>query len=587
VVDAVRGVSFELYRGQVTALVGESGSGKSALAAAIAGVLPESGAVVGGTVILDGEDLSRRSKRARRRLRGDQIAFLFQEPGAALNPVLTIGAHLVETLRAHRPMSRRQAETEALRWLERVRLPDAKRRLGSYPHELSGGMKQRAALAMVLCLEPDVLLADEPTTALDATVQAAILDLFREVVAASDRSVLVISHDWGVVAEIADRVLEMKDGRLVAEGPVDDFFSDEPETTASPLGAAGAATTPPAVGEGRPPPDPPVLSARGLRRHYRAPGAGPLDRWLGPSAELVAVGGVDLDLSPGASLGLVGESGCGKSTLGRLLVGIEAATAGQVLLDGRDLSTMDRGERRRSCRRLQLVFQDNGAALDPRLTVGFSVAEGLRAQGTESDPVRRRALVDDALRRVDLEAELAARYPHELSGGQRQRVGIARALVLSPEVLVADEPVSALDAEVRRQVVALLRELQRATGLALLLISHDLDVVASATERVAVMYAGRIVEEGPTEALVTAPRHPYTAGLLAAVPARTPVARRRRSSRGGLALDDPPDSAKLAGPGCAYAPRCSRALPGVCDRREPPLQEDRPGRRLACFHPME
>ncbi|MYX29133.1 dipeptide ABC transporter ATP-binding protein [Streptomyces sp. SID8381] len=512
-VRAVDGLSFRLARGAALALVGESGSGKSTVASALLGLHHGTGARVRGSVLVAGTDVQRASGEELRRLRGAKAAMVFQDPLSSLDPYYAIGDQIAEVYRVHARASRRAARARAVRVLERVGIPDAARRSRARPHEFSGGMRQRALIAMALACEPDLLIADEPTTALDVTVQAQILDLLHTLREETGMGLLLVTHDVGVAAESVDEVLVMRDGRAVEHGPVTAVLGTPSAAyTRELLGAVPRVDAPRETRKADSGQGEAVLEATGLRREF---GRG--------RRTLTAVDGVSLTLRRGETVGVVGESGSGKTTLGRMLVGLLEPTAGEVRFEGRARHGVDPA--------VQMVFQDPVSSLNPRRSVGESVADPLRARG-ERDEGRIRRRVTELLERVGLEGAHYDRYPHEFSGGQRQRVGIARALAADPKVIVCDEPVSALDVTTQAQVVALLGELQRELGIALVFVAHDLAVVRQVSDRVAVMHRGRIVEEGPADEVYGAPRDPYTRQLLAAVPALDPeAAARRRAAR--------------------------------------------------------
>ncbi|MET7971807.1 ABC transporter ATP-binding protein [Streptomyces mirabilis] len=503
---AVDGLSFRLEKGAALGLVGESGSGKSTVASALLGLHRGTGADVGGSVRVAGIDVQEASDAELRRLRGGKAAVVFQDPLSSLDPYYAVGDQIAEVYRVHVKVSRRAARARAVEVLDRVGIPDAARRARSRPHEFSGGMRQRALIAMALACEPDLLIADEPTTALDVTVQAQILDLLHTLREETGMGLLLVTHDVGVAAESVDEILVMRHGRAVEHGLVGAVLGAPAQAyTQELLGAVprvDAPRTASAVTEEV------VLEASGLRREF---GRG--------KKAFAAVDDVSLTIHRGETLGIVGESGSGKTTLGRMLVGLLEPTAGEIKPGG--------GVRPD----VQMVFQDPVSSLNPRRSVGESIADPLRAQG-ERDEGRIRGRVRELLERVGLEAAHYDRYPHEFSGGQRQRVGIARALAADPRVIVCDEPVSALDVTTQAQVIALLAELQRELGLALVFVAHDLAVVRQVSDRVAVMRRGRIVEYGPADEVYESPRDPYTKQLLAAVPALDPeVAAQRRTAR--------------------------------------------------------
>ncbi|MFE2317398.1 dipeptide ABC transporter ATP-binding protein [Streptomyces sp. NPDC059441] len=515
---AVDGLSFRLEKGAALGLVGESGSGKSTVASALLGLHRGTGADVGGSVRVAGIEVQEASDAELRRLRGGKAAMVFQDPLSSLDPYYAVGDQIAEVYRVHVKASRRAARARAVEVLDRVGIPDAARRARSRPHEFSGGMRQRALIAMALACEPDLLIADEPTTALDVTVQAQILDLLHTLREETGMGLLLVTHDVGVAAESVDEILVMRHGRAVEHGLVGAVLGAPARAyTQELLGAVPRVDAPRTASEAT---EEVVLEASGLRREF---GRG--------KRAFAAVDDVSLTIHRGETLGIVGESGSGKTTLGRMLVGLLEPTAGEIKPGG--------GVRPD----VQMVFQDPVSSLNPRRSVGESIADPLRAQRMGVPPLERsrewgrdegriRGRVQELLERVGLEAAHYDRYPHEFSGGQRQRVGIARALAADPRVIVCDEPVSALDVTTQAQVVALLAELQRELGLALVFVAHDLAVVRQVSDRVAVMRRGRIVEYGPADEVYESPRDPYTKQLLAAVPALDPeVAAQRRTAR--------------------------------------------------------
>ncbi|MER5528254.1 ABC transporter ATP-binding protein [Streptomyces sp. NPDC002677] len=511
---AVDGLSFSLDAGAALALVGESGSGKSTVASALLGLHRGTGARVGGTIEVAGTDVLAASDEELRLLRGAKAAMVFQDPLSSLDPYYAIGDQIAEVYRVHTRVSRRAARARAVEVLDRVGIPDAPRRSRSRPHEFSGGMRQRALIAMALACEPDLLIADEPTTALDVTVQAQILDLLHTLREETGMGLLLVTHDVGVAAESVERVLVMRHGRVVEQGPVAAVLGAPAQPyTRELLSAVPRLDTVRAPSQAT---QEAVLEASGLRREF---GRG--------KRAFAAVDDVSLTVHRGETLGIVGESGSGKTTLGRMLVGLLEPTAGEVRYEGHARVGVRPA--------VQMVFQDPVSSLNPRRSVGESIADPLRAGG-ERDQGRIRRRVIELLERVGLEAAHYERYPHEFSGGQRQRVGIARALAADPRVIVCDEPVSALDVTTQAQVVALLGELQRELGLALVFVAHDLAVVRQVSDRVAVMRRGRIIETGAADEVYDNPQDPYTRQLLAAVPALDPeAAARRRAARRELA----------------------------------------------------
>nr|WP_284507364.1 ABC transporter ATP-binding protein [Caballeronia sp. ATUFL_M2_KS44] len=534
---AVRGIDFDIAQGETLALVGESGCGKSATALSLMRLLPEPGRV-SGSVRFDGRDLLTLAPREMRALRGSQISMIFQEPMTSLNPVLPVGAQIVETLRQHESLSKDAARKRAVELLDLVHIPEPHRRVGDYPHELSGGQRQRVMIAMAAACRPRLLIADEPTTALDVTIQARILDLLDQLKRELSMSLLLITHDLGVVAEHADRVAVMLAGVMVEEAPVAQLFTEPQHAyTRGLLGTSlnvatdlhyrewklpeirhassdeGAATfnviplAPRIIA--RDASAAPLLSVEDLRveyAHRRGKGA------------LTAVDGVSFDIARGETVGLVGESGCGKSTLSKAVMRLVPAASGSIQLNGEDIAPLTELALRPLRRHVQMVFQDPYASLNPRRSVGEILETVLAVNGIGNAHTRRTraaAMLDC----VGLPSAALQRFPHEFSGGQRQRIGIARALILEPALLICDEPVSALDVSIQKQILNLLVELKRDLGLAYLFISHDLSVVRYIADRVHVMHGGKIVESGDHRDIWRTPRHAYTRALLDAIPA--------------------------------------------------------------------
>jgi peptide/nickel transport system ATP-binding protein len=528
----VENLSFELAAGETLCIAGESGSGKSMTALSIMRLLPEPMARIGGgSIRLSGRELTTLPEPAMRRVRGGDIAMIFQEPMTSLNPVLSVGRQLVEAIEAHRDLSRVEARAAAVEALTAVRIPEPERRLKQYPHELSGGMRQRVMIAMALAGRPKVLIADEPTTALDVTVQAQILDLIRGIQRDFGTAVILITHDMGVVAEMADRVLLMQEGRFVESGPVERIFASPSEAytrmllEAVPrLGSMAGRSQPlrsrdvDAVVASAPTS---VLTVSDLTVRFDIKG-GVLQRRV---AQVHAVEGISFEIRAGETLALVGESGCGKSTTGKALLGL-VNWEGEIRVAGQATRGARAGSMKAIRRNIQMVFQDPYGSLDPRMNVGDLVAEPLVVHGVAPEEIDVR--VADLFQRVGLTPEQMRRHPHEFSGGQRQRIAIARALALSPKVIVADESVSALDVSVRARVLDLLQELQDELGVAYLFITHDMAVVEQIAHRVAVMYQGQIVEMGTRRQIFEDPRHDYTQRLLDAVPIADPARRRER-----------------------------------------------------------
>ncbi|MBZ3691923.1 ABC transporter ATP-binding protein [Phyllobacterium sp. R2-JL] len=538
---AVEKLSFDVSPGECVAIVGESGSGKSVTAMSILGLTTFNGGVIEqGTLQFrqrNGElvDLAQLPERQLESIRGDEIAMVFQEPMTSLNPVFTVGEQVAEVVKQHRQVGKTEASARALELLKRVQIAEAETRFRQYPHELSGGMRQRIVIAMALACSPRLLIADEPTTALDVTIQAQILDLLKELARQDGLSLLFITHDMGVVAEIADRVIVMRQGCKVEEGPTETLFASpvQPYTRqlldAVPrLGAMASFAEPRAFGDHRPdlvgdkPARLPLLRVRDLVSRFPVC-KGALQRHV---ANVHAVENVSFDLAQGETLSLVGESGCGKSTTGRSILRLIEPLSGTVELAGEDILALKGRELQARRRDMQIIFQDPYAALDPRLTAFDQVAEPLVIHKVDQGSALRDRVVA-LIERVGLSAEHLDRYSHEFSGGQRQRLCIARALTLSPKLIIADEPVSALDVSVQAQVVNLIIELQEELGLSYLFISHDMAVVERVSHRVAVMNMGRIVEIGSRAAVFGNPQHPYTQSLLAAVPSTDPTTKRK------------------------------------------------------------
>jgi peptide/nickel transport system ATP-binding protein len=537
--EVVRDLSFDLGPGETLAVVGESGSGKSVTALSIMRLLPPAYSRHSGHIRLDGRDLLTCSPQEMRAIRGDRIAMIFQEPMTSLNPVFTVGFQIAEALKYHRGVEGAAARRRAIELLERVRIPNARARFDDFPHLLSGGMRQRAMIAMALVCEPSLLIADEPTTALDVTVQQQIIDLIKTLQNEMGMAVLFITHDMGVVADIADRVLVMRHGVAQEEGTASDIllrpqsaYARELLAAVPRLGSMRGAAQPLKAAE--------IVSGAPASVHQPVPAAAPLltvanlttrfpvgKTLLGRVISMVhAVENVSFTLAHGETLALVGESGCGKSTTGRSLIRLVEPTGGSVTFDGENVLAARGPDLRRLRRDIQMIFQDPYSSLNPRKLVGSAIAEPMLVHGTQTRDTIDRA-VAELLRRVGLDPTSADRFPHEFSGGQRQRICIARALGLSPRLVIADEAVSALDVSIKAQVVDLMIDLQRELGLSYLFISHDIAVVERISHRVAVMYLGEIVEIGPRDAVINAPQHPYTRRLMRAVPVPDPAMRHR------------------------------------------------------------
>ncbi|WP_185292929.1 ABC transporter ATP-binding protein [Mycolicibacterium litorale] len=519
--QALRGFDLDVREGEIVAVVGESGSGKSVSMRAAMGLLPPS-AAVSGQIRFGGTDLVGLDESRFSALRGKDLAMIFQEPSVALSPVYSIGQQLVETFRLHQDMSRDESRSYAVQMLASVGLPDPEKRLKSFPHQLSGGQKQRVTIAMALAMRPKVIIADEPTTALDVTVQAAVLDLLRECRDQHGSTIVLITHNMGVVADLADRVVVMRDGRIVEQGTTEQIFAAPAEPyTRELIAAVPTIPQPSSVEQAEPEPEQtaaPVLSVEDLRVTY---GSG--------RHAVTAVDGVSFTLGPGRLLGLVGESGSGKSTIAQCLTGLLTPTSGRITLLGQDLGTVRGRARRELTGSLGVVFQDPRASIYPRRTVAEAIREPLDIHrvGTPRSRAERVVKMLDA---VHLPTSFADRFPHELSGGQRQRVAIARALAMDPALVIADEPTSALDVSVQAHVVELLRELIGELGFGCVLITHDLGVVATVADDIVVLQSGSVAEAGRARDVLTRPQSSYTQQLVASVPVPDPVVQRRRRS---------------------------------------------------------
>ncbi|MGV9881354.1 ABC transporter ATP-binding protein [Streptomyces sp. NPDC003006] len=652
-VHALDGVCLTLAPGEALGIVGESGCGKTMTALSVLGLLPPGGRITGGRVLFDGQDLATAPAPALQDVRGDAIGMVFQDPLTSLNPTMTIGAQVAEPLLLHRPgIGRKEARARAQEMLRLVGMGQPAERMRAYPHQLSGGMRQRVAIAMALVCEPKLLIADEPTTALDVTTQAQILELVDDLRSRLGMAMILVTHDLGVIADRVDRVAVMYAGKVAEESDVRDLFTrprhryTEALFAALPERAAGTGTELHTI-PGLPPnlaarptgcrfaprctfatdecraEEPPLVDdeVRGAEHRFACfhpvpapdeaaseaevvipapapPAAAPGDVLLeldalvkefplkgGPFSRgrgtVSAVGGVSLTVRKGETFGLVGESGCGKTTLGRIVAGLEEPTGGAVRFEGADPTRMSRGERRAHRRRVQLMFQDSTAAMDPRMRVGEILREPLVIQGVGSR-AEQQELVAELLDAVGLPRGAVHRYPHEFSGGQRQRLGLARALTLSPDLVVTDEPVSALDVSVQAQILNLMRKLQRERGLTYLFISHDLAVVRHLADTVGVMYLGKLVESGPAEEVYERPLHPYTRGLLDTVNLPDPDA---ASGMRHTPLKGETPSAAKPPSGCRFRTRCPLAQ-DVCATTEPPVSTPNgEGHQVACHFP--
>jgi len=637
-VRAVDGVDLAIRRGETFALLGESGCGKSMTALALMRLLPPVGRISDGEVLLDGVALLDLPESRMRRERGGRIGMIFQEPMTSLNPVMRVGEQIAESVRLHDPGVQGRIRERVVELLEQVGIPDAERRAGEYPHQLSGGMKQRVMIAIALAGRPQLLIADEPTTALDVTIQAQVLRLLKKLQQDTGMAILLITHDLGVVAETADTVAVMYAGEIVETAPVQRFFARPAHPYSRmlfrSLPDAGRRDQPLTVIPGMVPSldrqfsgcrfverceaattecqlaAPPWLSAegQGWRCHFRpdqvklaspAPQVtaaaretpatllrldelqvhfpirrGLLRRTVG---HVRAVDGVSLAVPAGRTLALVGESGCGKTTVGKALLQLIRPTGGTVAFDGTELTTLKGEALRRLRSEFQIIFQDPAASMNPRMLVRDIVAEGLVAQGLVKDKAARHARAAELLQQVGLPAEAADRYPHEFSGGQRQRICVARALAVQPRLIVCDEPTSALDVSVQAQVLNLLKDLQQQFGLSYLFITHNISVVAYLADEVAVMYLGRIVEQGPVARVLDSPAHPYTRALLSAVPVPDP-GREHEVIRLGGELPSPANPPA----GCHFHPRCPVAV-AQCRQLYPPMVDLEQGQRAACW----
>jgi peptide/nickel transport system ATP-binding protein len=519
----VENVAFTIPTGATLGIVGESGSGKSLMALAILGLLPKE-IRAEGRVVLDGVDLMRLSEHQLQHVRGAKIGMIFQEPMTALNPAMRVGAQIAEGLLRHKPIGRAEARAEALRLLERVRIPDARRRIDAYPHELSGGQRQRVGIAIALAPGPGLLIADEPTTALDVTVQAEVLDLLGELIAELSMSLLIISHDLGVIASISERTLVMNAGKCMEEGETERVLRRPMHPYTQKLIAAlprPAKDKAPNVAVAASPIETTLLPRAKLLDGSFLVEVRDVESHYGRRADQTltkAVDGVSFAIAPGTIFGIVGESGCGKSTLARVVMGLNRPTRGQVLFEGEDIFAKSRNELLRLRRGFQMVFQDPRGSLDPRQSVGRIVAEPLFLDPDAPRGKARKDLIEETLASVGLQPSDADRRPHEFSGGQRQRIAIARAIIGRPKLIVADEPVSALDVSVQAQVLNLIMDLRDRYGLAFLFISHSLAVVEMISDRVGVMYRGNFVETGPAYEVFNRPVHAYTKKLIDAEP---------------------------------------------------------------------
>ena len=658
VVRAVEGISYKVKAGEVVALVGESGCGKSVSSLAIMRLLAHTGRVTQGRVLFEGRDQLKISADAMRAIRGRDIAMIFQDPMTSLNPVLTVGFQITEPLLLHLHMTPAAARARALELLQMVGIPDAASRLDQYPHQFSGGMRQRVVIAIALACNPKLIIADEPTTALDVTIQAQILELMKRLSRDLNIALVVITHNLGIVARYADRVNVMYAARMAEQGSAADVFAKPlhpytagllrsvprldqprglkletidgapPDLLAPPPGcrfAPRCAARQPACEQGLPemtkvaevtadrytaclrsaeldrvgplalglqaaaqgsavvkPVDraTPLLDVRELKTYFDvSTGLKTFEAFGGKQTEVRAVDDLSFTVFKGETVGLVGESGCGKTTVGRTLLRLEKSTAGSITFAGADVTRAGGDALKNYRRKMQVIFQDPFSSLNPRMTIGDSIAEPLLVYKLQPDKTAARARVIELLKLVGLFDYMAGRYPHELSGGQRQRVGIARALAMEPEFIVCDEPVSALDVSIQAQIINLLEDLQKKFGLTYLFIAHDLAVVRHISDRVIVMYLGRVMEIADRDALYAAPLHPYTQALLEAVPVPDPLIEAKREHR-VLGGEVPSPLAPPAG--CVFHTRCPQA-DAACKMARPPLREVQPGHFAACI----
>ncbi|MGR3803241.1 ABC transporter ATP-binding protein [Marinibacterium profundimaris] len=577
-VEAVKGTSFHIEAGECLGIVGESGSGKSQTFMAAMGLLPPNG-VARGSVQLDGREILNLPVNKLNAIRGADVGMIFQDPLTALTPHLRVGEQMAEVLKVHRGMTGSAARRLCLDWLERVRIPAAERRLKQYPHELSGGMRQRVMIAQAMLCEPRLLIADEPTTALDVTVQAEVLDLIAALQKEHGTAVALITHDMGVVARMCDRLEVMQYGEVVESGSVHKIFADADHAYTRRLLDAMPRIDDRAAPGPLPAETPALLDVDDLRVEFPVR---PESGFFRKPIPLKAVNGVSFSLARGETLGIVGESGCGKSTLARAVLRLIEPTDGDVTWLGTPLTELDKKALKKERKDLQIVFQDPLASLDPRMTIAASIAEPLKTYRPDMTARERREAVAEMMARVGLDPIMQNRYPHELSGGQNQRVGIARAMINRPKLIICDEAVSALDVSIQAQIVKLLKDLQAEFGMSMLFISHDLSVVREISNRIMVLYLGRIVEMGDGDTICAQPLHPYTQSLISAVPIPDPEKERARDRiRIPGELPSPLDlraalrfmPSKLAAGQEDYVPKLDQVSPGHWVAEHDPLEK--------------
>ncbi|MCO5091855.1 ABC transporter ATP-binding protein [Bosea sp. (in: a-proteobacteria)] len=573
-VEAVRGVSFDVRQGEIFALVGESGSGKSTTAHAVLGHFGSNGLLRGGHIRYRGRDIAHLPAAELRSLRGARIAIVHQDPGKALNPIMRVGDQIAEVIAAHRKLSRGEAMRGAVEMLAAVNMPDPEGASRRYPHEFSGGQRQRILIAIAFACDPDLLILDEPTSGLDVTNEAAVLELLGQIIARRGAAALFITHNLGLVARFADRVAVMSQGEIVEQGDVEAIFYHPRHDYTRRLLAANPVMS--ARIPARPPSGEEILSVTGLRYEYKIRG-GFLN--LRPLS-FTAVEDAAFTLARGETLALVGESGAGKTTIGRMVAGLAARRSGEIRYRGRVLGADVKRRSRSDLRIIQMIFQNPDVTLNPAKTIGYAVGRPLRQFRPQMSAREIEAEVASLLRAVSLPEDFAARHPNQLSGGQKQRVAIARAFAAAPDLIVCDEPLSALDVSVQASILKLLRKLQDERGIAYLFISHDLAVVREIADRVIVLYRGAICETGTVGAIFEPPYHPYTEALLATIPIADPHVRQRKVElRDGLPGP--------AGVGCPFAARCHRRIGPVCDDETPPVRDFGERHRIACHLPPD